>query len=61
MRPTNFAEFIGQQAAVGEGRFLRQMIERDQITSMIFYGPPGTGKTTLAQMIAGMTGSDFVN
>jgi putative ATPase len=26
---------------------------------MIFYGPPGTGKTTLAQMIASMTGSEF--
>ena len=59
MRPRNFQEFIGQQEAVGAGRFLRQMIERDQISSMIFYGPPGTGKTTLAQMIAGMTGSVF--
>lgn len=59
MRPRNFQEFIGQQEAVGAGRFLRQMIERDQISSMIFYGPPGTGKTTLAQMIAGMTGSAF--
>ena len=59
MRPRSFEEFVGQQEAVGQGRFLRQMIERDQISSMIFYGPPGTGKTTLAQMIAGMTGSMF--
>ncbi|MCR5757155.1 MAG: replication-associated recombination protein A [Selenomonas sp.] len=59
MRPRNFQEFVGQQEAVGGGRFLRQMIEKDQISSMIFYGPPGTGKTTLAQMIAGMTGSIF--
>lgn len=59
MRPRTFEEFVGQQEAVGQGRFLRQMIERDQISSMIFYGPPGTGKTTLAQMIAGMTGSVF--
>ena len=59
MRPRNFQEFVGQQEAVGNGRFLRQMIEHDQISSMIFYGPPGTGKTTLAQMIAGMTGSVF--
>ena len=34
MRPRNFEEFIGQQEAVGAGRFLRQMIERDQISSM---------------------------
>ena len=59
MRPRNFNEFVGQQEAVGGGRFLRQMMEKDQISSMIFYGPPGTGKTTLAQMIASMTGSEF--
>lgn len=59
MRPRNFAEFVGQRAAVGQGHFLRRMIESDQIVSMIFYGPPGTGKTTLAQMIADMTHSNF--
>ena len=59
MRPRNFNEFVGQQEAVGGGRFLRRMMEKDQISSMIFYGPPGTGKTTLAQMIASMTGSEF--
>ena len=59
MRPRNFTEFIGQQEVVGEGKYLRQMIERDQIPSMILYGPPGTWKTTLAQMIAAMTNSLF--
>jgi len=59
MRPRNFAEFIGQEEAVGPGRYLRKMIEQDKIPSMIFYGPPGTGKTTLAQMIAGITNSIF--
>ena len=59
MRPRTFDEFVGQQQAVGPGRFLRRMIEADKIPSLIFYGPPGTGKTTLAQMIAGMTGSNF--
>ena len=48
MRPRNFREFIGQQEAVGEGRYLRKMIEKDELPSLIFYGPPGTGKTTLA-------------
>ena len=59
MRPRSFSEFIGQQEAVGPGRFLRRMMEQDHLPSMIFYGPPGTGKTTLAQMIAGLTHSAF--
>ena len=59
MRPQNFEEFIGQDTIAGKGRPLRQMIERDQIPSMLFFGPPGTGKTTLAEMIAKKTNSDF--
>lgn len=59
MRPKNFDELLGQEEVVGRGKFLRQMIERDQIPSLILYGPPGTGKTTLAQMIASLTGSNF--
>ena len=59
MRPKNFDELLGQEEVVGKGRFLRQMIEKDQLPSLILYGPPGTGKTTLAQMIASLTGSAF--
>lgn len=59
MRPRNFDEFIGQEEAVGKGKYLRKMIERDQLPSMILYGPPGTGKTTLAQMVATLTNSNF--
>ena len=60
MRPTRLSDFVGQETAVGERSPLRRMIEKDQLQSVLFYGPPGTGKTTLAQVIAHMTGDEFV-
>jgi putative ATPase len=60
MRPETLAEFVGQEHLVGEGKVLRRMIESDRIESMILWGPPGTGKTSLAQVIANETGSEFV-
>lgn len=59
MRPRSFAEFVGQDEAMGAGRYLRKMIEKDAIPSMILFGPPGTGKTTIAMMIAEVTNSNF--
>lgn len=61
MRPRDLSEFVGQEHLVGEGKLLRQMIERDQITSMILWGPPGVGKTTLANVVANITKAEFVN
>jgi putative ATPase len=59
MRPRNFAEFVGQEHLVGQGRVLRKCIEADQLPSMILWGPPGSGKTTLAYVIASVTRSHF--
>lgn len=61
LRPECLEDFVGQEHLLGEGRMLRQLIERDQISSMIFWGPPGVGKTTLASIIAGRTKADFIN
>jgi putative ATPase len=59
MRPRTLEEFAGQQHFLGKGKLLRRMLEADRLTSVIFYGPPGTGKTTLAQLIATYTQSEF--
>src|SRR5205809_6552471 len=59
MRPRDLDEFAGQSHILGPGQLLRRAIEADRIQSLIFYGPPGTGKTSLAQIIARQTKSNF--
>ena len=61
LRPRDLDEFVGQQHLIGEGKVLRKLIENDNITSIIFWGNPGIGKTTLAQIIANKTNSEFIN
>ncbi len=60
MRPQSLDEVVGQQQLLSKGKLLRQLIESDRLTSVIFWGPPGTGKTTLGQVIANCTKSRFV-
>ena len=60
MRPKRLQDFVGQDKVVGPGSYLRRMIEKDMVPSIILYGPPGTGKTTLATVIAEITGNKFV-
>lgn len=60
MRPRTLEDIVGQQAAVGEGSWLRVAIERDALSSVILYGPAGTGKTSLAHVIAETTRATFV-
>jgi len=59
MRPEILEEFVGQQQIAGPGTYLRQAIERDELSSVIFYGPAGTGKSTLAHIIARRTKAHF--
>ena len=60
LRPQRLEDFVGQQQLVGAGTLLRQLMEKDEIPSMIFWGPPGSGKSTLARIIAAMTKSTFI-
>ena len=56
MRPTCFDEIAGQAHLVGRTGILRRLTENNRIPNMIFFGPPGTGKTSVANIIAEMSG-----
>jgi putative ATPase len=60
MRPRTVDEFVGQTHLLGQGKLLRQLIESDQLTSLIFWGPPGSGKTTMARIIANVSKAHFI-
>ena len=59
LRPRTLQEFVGQQHFLGPGKLLRRMLEADRLASAILYGPPGTGKTSLGEVIAHTTRSEF--
>jgi putative ATPase len=60
MRPHALSEVVGQARLLSPGSVLTQAIEGDRVRSMVLWGPPGSGKTTLAQVIAAATKSQFV-
>jgi putative ATPase len=59
LRPRTLDELVGQRHVLGDRSALRLAIEQDRPPSMILYGPPGTGKTTLARIVAEVTGAEF--
>lgn len=59
MRPRTLEEFEGQASVVGPGTVLRRALDGDQLPSLILWGPPGSGKTSLATILAGMSGAEL--
>ena len=66
MRPNNLDELVGQQHLLRPGSPLQALAskavpgEKSSSVSVILWGPPGTGKTTIAQLVARLSGRRFV-
>ena len=66
MRPTSLEELVGQVHLLKPGSPLQALAtkaipgERSSSVSVILWGPPGTGKTTIAQLVARLSGRRFV-
>jgi len=65
MRPSSLSELVGQQHLLGAGSPLQALAtkvvpgEKSATVSVILWGPPGTGKTTIAQLVARLSGRKF--
>jgi putative ATPase len=60
MRPARLDDFVGQEHLLGEGKFLRTLLDKREVPSMIFWGPPGVGKTSLGWLIGKHVGLPYV-
>lgn len=59
-RPSALEGFYGQTHLLAPGKPLRLMVEGGSLHSIVLWGPPGTGKTTLARIISGACGANFI-
>ena len=60
LRPKVLSDMVGQSHIIGDDKVINRIIESGNIPNMVLYGPTGTGKTTLASIIANMTGRYYI-
>lgn len=60
MRPTRLKDVVGQDHLVAPGHIIKEIVDKQEPTSLILWGPPGSGKTTLARIIAEEVHAEFV-
>jgi putative ATPase len=60
MRPRTLDDVVGQRHLAGPDGTLRKLLSAGHLPNLILHGPPGSGKTTLARVIAGVSGASFV-
>jgi putative ATPase len=60
MRPTSIDEVIGQEHLTDPDQPIGRMVAAGRLQSIVLWGPPGTGKTSLARLLADLTGLRFV-
>lgn len=60
LRPKVLSDIVGQSHIIGDDKVINRIIESGNIPNMVLYGPTGTGKTTLASIIANMTGRYYI-
>ena len=61
LRPKTLDDVIGQEHLVGKDGIIRKLLAANFLPSLILWGPPGCGKTTLAQLLATLTNSEFIS